>query len=78
MKAVTKGIFISIGATTSTNETPPVRLQQNDINCGTCGSNATHGIRLLLTLRDDSGTLPVSLTGLNAVSILLQRRKPRN
>ena len=59
----------TIGATTRTNET--VRLQQDDINCDTCGSNTTHGIRLLLTLRDDSGTLPVSLTGLNAVSLFL-------
>lgn len=59
----------TIGASTRTNET--VRLQRDDINCGTCGSSTTHGFRLLLTLRDDSGTLPVSLTGLNAVSLFL-------
>lgn len=59
--------FVPIDATAGTNET--VRLQQNDINCGTCGRNAPHKIKLLLTLRDDSGTISVGLTGLDAVSI---------
>ena len=62
-----KWYSIPIDATTRTNET--VRLQQDDTNCGTCGSSATHGVILLLTMRDDSGTIPVSLTGLDAVSI---------
>ena len=67
-----KWYFVSIGATARTHKT--VRLQQDDINCGMCGSNATHKIKLLLTLRDDTGTILVNLTGLNAVSISPQRR----
>jgi hypothetical protein len=58
---------ILINATTRTNET--TRLRQDDTNCGTCGINATHRVRLFLTLRDDSGTIAVSLAGLDAVSI---------
>ena len=71
-----KWYFISIDATTGANMT--VRLQQDDINCGMCGINATHKLKLLLTLRDNSGTILVNLTGLNAVSISLQRRTTEN
>jgi hypothetical protein len=75
-ESCSKWYLISIDANAGTNKT--VRLQQDDINCGMCGSNATHKIKLLLTLKDDSGTILVNLTGLNAVSISLQRRTTEN
>ncbi len=68
--------FISIDATAGTHKS--VRLQPEDINCGVCGSNSTHNIKLLLTLRDDSGTILVNLTGLNAVSVSPERRTREN
>lgn len=64
-----KWYFVSLDATAGTYKS--ARLQQEDINCGMCGINATHRIKLLLTLRDDSGTILVNLTGLNAVRISL-------
>ena len=66
-ESCSKWYFVPIDALAATNET--VRLHRYDINCGTCGRNATRRIKLLLNLKDDSGSISVSLTGLDAVSI---------
>ena len=68
-QSCSKWYFVSLNATAGTYKSD--RLQQEDINCGMCGSNTTHRIKLLLTLRDDSGTILANLTGLNAVRISL-------